>query len=373
MRDRSSTIILGDSGGFQVQGNSIEFRGATTTRRMMRWLERTADWSMILDFPTGGISLGNMKPHSERLIAEGHDLDGMSRANGLSRDYNACVTQTRINNDLFVGELAPGATRFLNVLQGRNEAESRFWYHAVKHYPFDGWALAGGHQKAFSLTLRRLLDMHADGLLAKCGWLHVLGVSTLEVGVLLTVVQRAIRANINPNIQISFDSASPFVSAAKNGMIVGHTLSDRLWAVHSTNVAEIENAHRNLSVSEFCELKAVSSGLANGSVGLRVAESAFGSKLQIRHICAGSKGSSDVDTEGSMILMHHNTFEWLRAHEDAHVAFYGPDPLAAPLRTKTIATMIDMVFRGYAIPGKPIGNPYDLIDECEFWLDELAA
>jgi hypothetical protein len=68
-RDRGTTIILGDSGGFQIQMGSIKFKGDETRNRMMKWMEANCDWSMILDFPTGGINMGTIDPHYDRLTA----------------------------------------------------------------------------------------------------------------------------------------------------------------------------------------------------------------------------------------------------------------------------------------------------------------
>ena len=53
-RDRNETVIVGDSGGYQIQTEKIEFDPATTPQIMLRWLEQVADWSMVLEFPTGG-------------------------------------------------------------------------------------------------------------------------------------------------------------------------------------------------------------------------------------------------------------------------------------------------------------------------------
>lgn len=51
-------VLLGDSGGFQLQQQTIPFDPATTPERMLKWLERVADHSMTLDFPIGGIDKG---------------------------------------------------------------------------------------------------------------------------------------------------------------------------------------------------------------------------------------------------------------------------------------------------------------------------
>lgn len=166
-RDRSHTTVIGDSGGYEILSGVMPFHGEDTARRMLRWLESNTDYSAVLDFPTGTIASGGMMQHVKRLEAEGHDLAAMSAGNGFSRDFNACLTQTLLNNDLFVREATPGATKFLNVIHGRNEEESSAWFKAVCHYPFQGWAFAGGHRENLSLMLRRLIQMRDMKLLEK--------------------------------------------------------------------------------------------------------------------------------------------------------------------------------------------------------------
>ena len=59
-RDRGATMILGDSGGYQIgkgvlKFDWLNFEGAEankTRQKILEWLEVTADWSMMLDVPT---------------------------------------------------------------------------------------------------------------------------------------------------------------------------------------------------------------------------------------------------------------------------------------------------------------------------------
>jgi len=385
-RDRSQTILLGDSGGFQVSRGTIEFENVTTARRVLKWMEGFADWSMVLDFPTGGIAPGFVKPHVERLVAEGHDLDAMCKTNGQSLDFNACLLQTKINNDQFLAERTTGATGLLNVLQGRNEAESKAWYEAVKHYPFEGIAFAGAHQNNFSLLLRRLVDLHRDGLLKRCGWVHVLGVSTLDISCLLTKMQRCVREYWGySDFQISFDSASPFINAAKNGMIVGQTLDAYGWTVRSANIATISDADISLSVNDFCSSKL---GRKNDRLGREMipACSEIGGILHMADLCvgkakiAGQRDRSSLDNDSSYLLMHHNVQAFVAAHAQAHDIFFGPESYRVPLDTMNIAGIIDVMFKGEPIPNAqggidyvPLADPIKHIDQCEIWLDRLAA
>ena len=106
-RPRDKTIILGDSGGFQVAKGILKFDwdnfftpgGKNDKIRMdiLRWLEHTADWSMCLDIPSFSVSLGI----------------GVNTV----RD---CMAYTAYNNEWFVKNRVPGATKFLNVIQGND-------------------------------------------------------------------------------------------------------------------------------------------------------------------------------------------------------------------------------------------------------------
>ena len=264
-RDRGPTTVLGDSGGFQIQTGAIKFEGDKTRERMMRWMEANCDWSMILDFPTGGIQIGNIDQHLKRLESDqwlrddnGNivlDKDGNNTPNPLPdwgnkqalddliikngkdpRDKNvrlfyACMLQTIINNDYFVANRVPGATKFLNVVQGRNPSESKNWYENVKHYPFEGWSLASHHKENFEMALGRILDMREDNLLADRDWMHFLGVGKFQHGCVYTTIQRKIRESINPNFTISYDVSSPFTLAAYGKVFLGYNLNKESWSI----------------------------------------------------------------------------------------------------------------------------------------------
>lgn len=342
-RNKAETLIVGDSGGFQIQSGKIEFDPVKTAPRMMKWMEQVADWSMVLDFPTGGISSGNMRPHADRLMRSGYDLETMSKANGLSIDYNACVTQTIINNDRFVAERTPGATRFLNVLQGRNERESKHWYESVKHYPFEGWAFAGAHKDHFSLMLRRLLDMHADGHLQRCKWIHVLGVGKPIIGCLLTVLQRAVRNAIGSEIQFSFDSATSFKSSGYGLTCTGYTLADDGWPVQYEKFSDLDGSS---AASLFDILRERLEEKSDDGSGIYPADTLVSRNTAL---CDIRRPDGRPTTDGNILLVHHNVQALLDAHSSAHELFFRtypdrPDPIAAPLRAKTIAEMIRLAF-----------------------------
>ena len=211
-RDRSKTMILGDSGGYQIgkgvlKFDWLDFEGveATKTRqKILEWLELTADWSMMLDVPTWACD----HIHSPKT--------------GL-KTFDDCLDKTRYNNDYFLMNRL-GQTKWLNVLQGSDWDTAEKWYEGVKEFSdpkgkyagreAEGWAMGGANMCKMDITLKRLMTMREDGLLEGKNWMHFLGTAQLDWSCYLTLIQRQIRKHINPEITISFDCASPFIATA---------------------------------------------------------------------------------------------------------------------------------------------------------------
>ena len=69
--------------------------------------------------------------------------------------------------------------------------------------------------------------------------IHCLGTSILEYAVLFTDIQKAIRKYHNPKLQITFDCASPFYSAAKGLAYFNTTIEhDKKWSYQMEKTAE---------------------------------------------------------------------------------------------------------------------------------------
>ena len=121
-RDRNNTMILGDSGGYQIGKGVLKFdwldfegKEATKTRqKILEWLEVTADWSMMLDVPTWACD----HIHSPKT--------------GL-KTFEDCLDKTRYNNDYFLMNRM-GQTKWLNVLQGGDWDTAEKWYDGVKEF-----------------------------------------------------------------------------------------------------------------------------------------------------------------------------------------------------------------------------------------------
>lgn len=373
-RDRDRTTVIGDSGGFQIQQGTIKFNGDATCERMLRWMEDRADYSMSLDFPTGGISPGNVAQHTARLNTGGQ-VTAMSRANGLSLDYNACLLQSLHNLDYFIENRRPGKTNLLNVLQGRTERESKVWYDAVKGYPLEGWAFAGAHQSAFSMTMARLLDMYDDGFLPKAKWIHFLGISTLEPAYLFTTLLRCLR-RYNPEIGISFDTSSPFLSAANFNMYASFRFDKHGCALISAPFAEHASTGDTRTLNEMGRdlAKEVTTACAGTPASpftpLPVA-TAIGSKVTVAEICEMRDNRLRVTTDGVWVLMNHNVEVFKRAFEALNRSFDEnrlDDDVPVHVRAAKVA--IEKIFETRGSKGATAAR--DLLQECTPLLNVFA-
>jgi len=222
-RDREKTIVLGDSGGFQIGQGTLKgtehFKKAKTSseicqmwrdsgdtrKRIINWLDAHSDYAMTIDMPLWA-RLPQFKhtPFHKCSVQELIDLS--------------------VDNLKYIKANTNGDTKWLNVLQGTEANDSKLWWDAVKKYRMGGWALAGGvgWRGGLENVLYYTLLMRDDNAFARGqDWLHVLGVSQPTWAVLLTAIQRAIRKHCkNPNMRVSYDSASPFQAGGARQQVV---------------------------------------------------------------------------------------------------------------------------------------------------------
>ena len=372
-RDRKSTFILGDSGGFQIAKGILKFdwenfmekpgdpgyRGSAdrTRGQILNWLEHTADYSMVLDIPTWAAR----PPLNERT--------------GL-KSFQQCLDGTLYNNAWFLAN-RQHKTKFLNVLQGSNNQEADIWYEHVKHFPFEGWAMGGNNMQDAQLLLRRLIQMRDEKLLEPGrDVIHVLGTSRLEFAVFLTAVQRALRETVNPNIMVTFDCASPFVATAYGLSYTQH--------VHSND--------RFTYVMEKC----VDNRELSGSTIPWPWNSPIGERITMGDIChyhpgqankTGKVSRTSWDTFSYSMIMSHNVYQHIesvqRANALADVAWklHRPDPtvwrktrqktqegqldLWVPRNVLYIMELVHQVFQSQ--------EPMKLLDQCASLLSEFSG
>ncbi|NML04255.1 hypothetical protein [Sphingomonas sp. G-3-2-10] len=190
-KGRPGVTITGDSGGFQFIGDPSKWHGNVTRAWVLDALERFTDEAMTLDIPTGAIAPGSPWPDFDTAL--GCTVDSL-------RFFDA-----RRSTDL----------RFLNVLQGRDAKEADRWYEAVKWFPAGGWAFGGVMREDFRHIIKMLVRMHDEKLLGPDrNRVHVLGMADLPAAVLLTAIQRGMRARLSdPDFLITFDVSSPSMMA----------------------------------------------------------------------------------------------------------------------------------------------------------------
>lgn len=227
-RDRKNTVLVGDSGGFQAATGVLKYPwhakpGQTPEDHMkdkddvrlklLRWLEATSDYSMVLDWPTYALVKYGLDP-----------VTGASLHPSL-KSFKDCLEGSMENHWFFVKNRKEGATKFLNVLQGRNQEEGDIWWEAAKDLPFESWAFSNVQASNFNINLRRLIIMRDTGYLEGREWLHYLGNGKIKAGCALTTVQRTLRKYVDEQLTVSFDAASPFVMTAKGQAYYGYELS----------------------------------------------------------------------------------------------------------------------------------------------------
>lgn len=303
-RDRRKTFILGDSGGFQIAKGVIKFdwenfmekpgdtgyKGSADKVRgaILNWLEHTADYSMVLDIPTWAAR----PPLSDRT--------------GL-KTFGECLTGTLHNNDWFIRN-RQGKTKFLNVLQGSDNVEAETWYQAVKDLPFEGWAMGGNNMRDAELMLRRLIVMRDEKKLEPGkDLIHFLGTSRLEWAMMLTAVQRNLRAHVNPDVTVTYDCASPFIATAHGQVYTQHV-------------------HRNNRFSYIMDKAIDSRSLAKSTVPWPW-NSPIGDRMRMGDVCwyapgdvnkLGKETKTSWDTFSYFLMMAHNVYQHIESIQRAN-------------------------------------------------------
>ena len=283
---------------------------------VVKWLDGVSDYGMTLDIPTWVI----------------HDKNASDKC-GITTLEEA-VAATKYNNDYYMRHrkgAKNGGMKVLNVLQGANHADADRWYDTMKHYcdpnlypdtHFDGWSMGGQNMCDVHLVLRRLVALRHDGLLKEGvhDWMHFLGTSKLEWAVLLTDIQRAVRKYVNPAFTISFDCASPFLATA-NGQVYHHIdlPHNNKWCYRMSPIAD----DKKYSTDTRPYGQAV---VADGLVD-HFDESPISLQLQMKDVCyyqpgmlnkIGKEGKTSWDSFSYALLMGHNVWMHLEAVQRAN-------------------------------------------------------
>jgi len=355
IREREQgTFMLGDSGGFQILKGQwpADWKDPNCPRAMkkrqavLKWMDTYMDYGMCLDIPSQSLTTFDMK-----------DKNGVS-LHGISTIEEA-ISATHINNEYFIKNRS-GSCKFLNVLQGRTHQQSDDWYDEMKKYcdpniypdnHFNGWAFGGQTKIDVHLMLRRMVDIIYDGLLqeGKHDLIHCLGVSILEYAVLFTDIQKAIRKNHNPKLQITFDCASPFFSAAKGLAYFNNNIEDgKKWSYSMEKTAE--NKDYAIDNRKF------SAGVLADGIHKVFTDSPVTDTLLMKDLCYRGHGfigqhnketKTSWDTLSYTLLQSHNVYQHISAVQEANRKYetgISPAMLKQKLTGLTFKEVIDEVF-----------------------------
>ena len=368
-RDRSTSWVLGDSGGFQIgkgvwEGEWNDPTGPIVAQRMAEAIARGIELVPQLH-PTGHPKTdknGNPKytkvdhvklyqdkldaAHKKRtqvltwmdtLMDYGMVLDIPAwvarspagiKATGIST-YQEAVEATKYNNEYWIKHRT-GACKFLNVLQGENHTDADDWYQQMKQFcdptkydkPFNGWAMGGQNMCDIHLVLKRLVALRFDGLLEKGhqDWMHFLGTSKLEWAVLLTDIQRAVRKYHNENFTISFDCASPFLATANGQIYINTETEDRTKWVYRMQASADDKKYST-------DTRLFKDAVIQDKIFDKFETSPIIDQVPIKDICiykpgdlnkVGKEGDTSWDSFSYAIMMGHNVWMHLNAVQEAN-------------------------------------------------------
>jgi len=321
-RNRSTSLLVGDSGGFQIGKGVWEGdwkdpncpKAQKKRELVLKWMDALMDYGMCLDIPAWVAR----SPEGQK-------------ATGITTYEEACRA-TDINNEYFIANRT-GDCKFLNVLQGENHPDAEDWYQRMKKYcdpaqynkHFNGWAMGGQNMCDIDLALRRLVHIIHDGLLeqGKHDWMHFLGTSKLEWAVLLTVIQRAVRKYHNANFTISFDCASPFLATANGQVYTNTTTVDATkWSYRmEPGIDDKKYATDTRSYRDAC---------LQDNIYENFTDSPITSGLAVKDVCiykpgdlnkVGKEGNTSWDSFSYALLMGHNVYQHIDAVQTANREF----------------------------------------------------
>lgn len=376
-RNRSTSWVLGDSGGFQIGKGKWEGdwknpncpKAQKKRKLVLEWMDELMDYGMCLDIPAWVAR-----------SPEGQKATGINT-------YAEAVQGTYINNDYFVNN-RNGNCKFLNVLQGENHVDADDWYDRMKKYcdpkvygdrAFNGWAMGGQNMCDVHLVLKRLIALRFDGLLEKGqqDWMHFLGTSKLEWALLLTDIQRAIRKYHNENFTVSFDCASPFLATANGQIYVQTEIKDReKWLYRM--LPSIDNKKYSKDTRLFQDAVVQDGHFTNFETspimdGVKINEICIYGPGDLNKI--GKEGKTSWDSFTYAIMMGHNVWMHVNAVQEANRQYDAglyPNMLVANklhnqiVREYRLSTFKDIVNEIFATSDK--GKAESIVQEFEsYW------
>ncbi len=349
-RDRTKTRIVGDSGGYQIATGQwkidLDDRRAVDARceHVLNWQAETADVIMALDFPPAA-------------MAEAVKRDDRSAA----EEFRKCLSGTIANHEVFEANIGTANRKpILNVIHGQTISQQKEWYEAVRRFNFQGWAFPFRQHGSVQRLLLHLVDMLHDGALNDCQWIHFLGLSRLRFAGALTILMRALRERVNPELILSFDASTPMLVGGKVGDAYHH------WRFglrgKQTDVAlEMRRVPRDFSsVGSQAPFPFISSPIARG---LRMGDICINAKR--------TKENSSWDTLSATLIAAHNTYVHIAALMEMNrlmdCARSGAWPIELPFQYGKFEDCVNKAFSRKATRAQAKSIVYDHPDVLQFF------
>jgi len=150
--------------------------------------------------------------------------------------------------------------------------------------------------------------------------IHCLGTSILEYAVLFTDIQRAVRKYHNPNLQITFDCASPFFSAAKGLAYFNTSIEhNKKWSYSMEKTAEKK--------SYATDTRKFRDAVLQDGIHKVFTDSPVTDKMMLKDLCYRGQGfigqhnketKTSWDTLSYTLLQSHNVYQHIYAVQEAN-------------------------------------------------------
>ena len=303
-RNRAATILVADSGGYQLGKGTFKNYEKIISRDFLRtpaydemrqsiltWMEKYADYAPIIDFPVWALDT------EEKFILS---------------DYDECLNETKRNIEFFNERYNRNApVKFLTVIQGRYFGEALNWYNSVKNinnFPYSGWSFAGPVGKDPTITLKMILTMWREGRInANEKWIHILGRGSLSAAFVFNVFQQCIRTHVYRDAVISYDASSSSFSV-QYGFINTHAVSNQLgMSMQTVKLTREDHSLSKQLYKKWC-----------------VWESPFAKDIDFDEFFVAD-GKYGLDTKSYAIMAHHNAYIYVKAFEMMNLISNLPD------------------------------------------------
>lgn len=220
--DLKKTLLLGDSGGFQIATGVLTLTD-DLTKRIFNWLENNTTYAINLDLP----------PH----------VSSNTKSAGI---FNERMEKSMQNFEYFAKHQT-GKTKFLNVLHGREIKLIQRWYDRAKKFNDDftgGWAIGSASLSTYNVLLslaflfqnneiKRLHDLNNKSLI------HILGLSKPKDMIFLMYFVKKLEEIGLENIILTYDSSTPQTSGVRAQYVYASTPEQFRW-MQFTNQIKFE-------------------------------------------------------------------------------------------------------------------------------------